>query len=76
MPGAAAVDIPRTNDIPPQLSLQNERNHLDLGTQVITVMGFLFTFSDLDFKICKLGSSFLITSKGGNDELESDLGFH
>ena len=37
--GAAAVDIPGSGDIPPQLSLHDEWNHLVLGTQVITILG-------------------------------------
>ena len=47
MPGATAVDEPRSDDIPPQLSLQNVRVYLDLGTQVIIFLGWPDAFSDL-----------------------------
>ena len=47
MPGAAVVDEPRSDDIPPQLSLQNVQDHSDLGTQVITFLGEPIAFLDL-----------------------------
>ena len=39
VPGTTVVDVPRFDDIPPQLFLHNERDYLDLGTQVITSLG-------------------------------------
>ena len=34
-----AIDVPRFDDIPPQLFLHNERDYLDFGIRVITSLG-------------------------------------
>ena len=68
MPGAAVVDEPRSDDIPPQLSLQNVRDHSDLGTQVIIFLGCPDAFSDL--------LSFNDFLEDTDDGLEANLGNH
>ena len=68
MSGAAVVDEPRSDDIPLQLSLQNVRVYLDLGTQVIIFLGCPDAFSGL--------LSFKDFSEDTDDGLEAILGNH
>ena len=68
MPEASVVYEPRSDDIPPQLSLQNVRVYLDLGTQVNIFLGCPDAFSDL--------SLFNNFSEDTDDGLEANLGNH
>ena len=68
MLGAADVDEPRSDDITPQLSLQDVRVYLDLGTQVNIFLGCPDAFSNL-----ALFNNF---SKDIDDGLEAILGNH